>query len=111
MKMAKYIIQGIKPLFPWSLLSALCLIVALIVGFWSGFPSIVYRSFFGGAIAFGILGTLLATITLYRRAPRKSPAYVTWGAFATIHIGTFCVTVTALFWIIFELGKISGKLG
>jgi len=111
MYMVKKAIKGIKPLFPWSFLSAAFLVAALIIGLFADFPSIVYRSLFLLAILSGMITTLVVAISEYKRAPRKSPAHVTWNAFVPIHFGTFCVTVTALLWIVFELGKISGKLG
>jgi len=110
-KMAKLILTGIKPLFPWALIPIAFLIVALVIAFSTNLPHTSYRIFFSLAIASFALTTLLVTISMYKQAPRKSPSQVTWAAFVPIHLGTFCVTMTALLWIVFELGKISGKLG
>ncbi len=47
---------------------------------------------------------------MYRRAPYLSKAYVAWEAFIGIQIGLYMPIVSALLWIIFELGKLSGKI-
>lgn len=109
-KMAKIIVYGIKPLFPWSLISLGFLIAALVIGLSTDLPKIAYRVCFILAIVSCTLTTLAVAISMYKRAPRNSPAEVTWAAFVPIHFGTFCVTMTALLWIVFELGKISGRI-
>ncbi len=109
--MAKVILIGLKPLFPGAIISLVFLLAAIVIGLFTNLPSIAYRSFFVLALISCILTTLTVAISMYKHAPRKSPAAVTWAAFVPIHLGTFCVTMTAFLWIVFELGKISGKLG
>ena len=73
--------------------------------------SLVARYFFAASIILSFIIAIVNGVIRYKSTPRLSEAYVTWGAFLTVHMSTFIMIIAALLWIAFELGRVAGKLG
>ena len=65
---------------------------------------------FAISIAIAVPTLALVVYSAYKDAPRNSPAYVTWPAFASTVLALTLPIVSALLWIAFTMGKIVGRL-
>ena len=74
------------------------------------FESTLDTIFFLGAIVVPLSMGLTFVLRDYMKAPRESPTFVTWGALVTILMGLYIPIVSAMLWIAFTLGELTGKI-
>ncbi len=65
---------------------------------------------FAISIGWGIPAFATIVYIFYKNAPRDSPAYVTWPAFASTTLALLIPIMSALLWLAFTMGSIDAKL-